>query len=178
MKTIDDFCSAPLALDMDKLSAIFGQGVVQPPPPSSNSLSNWKMERDDAPIFEYLYKVFAPRRHLEFGTWQGWGATLCLESCNATVWTLNLPDGESKSDGTWAYGERVKDVSNVPNDIVSVNYGTDDKGPMTYHRTDAGGYIGHIYRSKNLGHRVCQVYCDSREWDISNYPADFFLTAC
>ena len=27
---------------------------------------------------------------------------------------------------------------------------------------------------KNLGHRVCQVYCDSREWDISNYPADFF----
>ena len=27
-----------------------------------------------------------------------------------------------------------------------------------------------------LGHRLCQVYCDSRDWDVSVYPVDFFDT--
>ena len=25
-----------------------------------------------------------------------------------------------------------------------------------------------------MGNRVCQIYCDSRDWDATNYPADFF----
>ena len=126
------------------------------------------------PYFNFLYQAHQPRRHLEFGTWQGWGTSLCLESCAATVWTINLPDGETRSDGTWAYGERVTDSSNAPHGIVTANFGEDELGPRTYHRTDAGGYIGRFYREKGLGHRVCQIYCDSRDWDTSNYPADFF----
>jgi predicted O-methyltransferase YrrM len=132
------------------------------------------MEEDDAPILKFLYRALQPRRHLEFGTWQGWGTVLCLEACDATVWTINLSAGEIRPDGTWAYGQRVFDATNAPDGIITETFGEDELGPRTYHRTDAGGYIGRCYREKGLGHRVCQIYCDSREWDISNYPAGFF----
>lgn len=132
------------------------------------------MQANDGPILAYLFRALRPRRHLEFGTWQGYGTCLCLENCGATVWTLNLPDGETKPDGSWAYGERVIDESGMPPGAVSVNFGHDEQGPRTYHRTDAASYIGRLYREKGLGHRVCQVYCDSRAWDTSAYPADFF----
>jgi len=141
---------------------------------SEKPLNQWKMEEDDAPILQFFYRAFQPRRHLEFGTWQGWGTVLCLESCNATVWTVNLPDGELRPDGTWAYGHRVLDAGNVPEGIITETYGEDELGPRTYHRTDSGGYIGRLYREKGLGHRVCQIYSDSREWDTSNYPGGFF----
>ena len=51
------------------------------------------------------------------------------------------------------------------------HFSTNNPAPVII---DAGGYIGHIYREKGLGPRVCQIYCDSREWDTSNYPPDFF----
>lgn len=132
------------------------------------------MEHDDAPIFRHIYSTFRPRRHLEFGTWQGFGTCLCLENCDATVWTLNLSDGETKPDGSWAYGERVVDESSRPPGAVSLNFGQDEAGPRTYHRTDAGSYIGRLYRERNFGHRVCQVFCDSRKWDTTGYAPDFF----
>ena len=143
------------------------------PKVSKISFKKWKIE-NDAPILKFLYKAHQPRRHLEFGTWQGWGTSLCLENCPATVWTINLPGGEDRPDGTWAYGHRVFNTKNIPDHIVSLNFGEDEKGPIHYHRTDAGGYIGHTYRAKGLGRRVCQIYCDSREWDTANYPHDFF----
>lgn len=135
------------------------------------------MEEDDGPLFTYLYQSFRPRRHLEFGTWQGYGTSLCLKACDATVWTLNLPDGETKSDGSWAYGHRVIDEKDSPPGAVTANFGKDKEGPRTYHRTDASSYIGRQYREQGLGHRVCQVYCDSREWDHSAYPDGFFDSA-
>jgi len=159
-------------VDLDNISAVLGTSLL-PPPLSMHGFIDWVMERDDAPILRYLFKVHQPKRHLEFGTWQGLGACLCLEETNATVWTINLHDGETKPDGSWAYGERVLNEQ-VPNDPVSMNFGEDDKGPIVYHRTDAGSYIGWMYRQKGYGHRVCQIYCDSRQWDASNYPPDFF----
>lgn len=150
-------------------------GTGAPPPPSSSrALNQWRMEDDDAPILRYLYSSHRPLRHLEFGTWMGFGACLCLESCAATVWTLNLPNGETRPDGTWAYGQRVSPSTPVPAGGVIVNFGVDEEGPRNWLRTDAGGSIGHLYRDKGLGHRVAQVYCDSREWDVSAYPNDFF----
>ena len=136
--------------------------------------ATWNTEKDDGMILRYLYQNHRPRRHLEFGTWQGFGTCLCLESCAATVWTLNLPDGEAKPDGSWAYGERVLDESKFPPGAVTANYGQDEAGPRTYHRTDAASYIGRLYREKQLGHRVCQIYCDSRAWDTAAYPPGFF----
>jgi predicted O-methyltransferase YrrM len=148
-----------------------------PPSASPSALNQWQMERDDGPLFAYLYRNFRPRRHLEFGTWQGYGTCLCLENCEAGVWTINLPDGETKPDGSWAYGHRVIDDTSTPPGAVTVNFGQDEDGPRTYHRTDAASYIGRLYREKNLGHRVCQIYCDTRDWDTSVYPADFFDSA-
>ena len=174
MTTINEFMHPPYGLPVAQLTKLFHWSGKLPFTPSTKAFDEWKMEEDDAPIFRFLYQAHQPRRHLEFGTWQGWGTALCLESCDTTVWTINLPDGESRSDGTWAYGERVTDDSNAPQGVVTANFGEDELGPRTYHRTDAGDYIGRIYREKGLGNRVCQIYCDSREWDTSNYPEEFF----
>lgn len=172
---IADFTREPFVVRLDGLAALLAGSTARPPMPSTQSLAAWEMERDDGPIFEYVFRSVRPRRHLEFGTWQGWGTALCLEACGATVWTLNLPDGESKPDGSWAYGERVADTNAaLAGEIVSADLGEDQGGRVVYHRTDAGGYIGRIYREKGLGHRVCQIYCDSREWETVNYPANFF----
>lgn len=162
-------------VDIQDLGANLATQLL-PPHASTFPFDGWNMEREDGPILSYLLKVCNPKRHLEFGTWQGWGTCLCLESTAASVWTINYPDGETKADGSWAYGERVADVASKPG-VVAETFGDANTGPIIYHRTDAGTYVGHMYREKNLGHRVCQIYCDSREWDISNYPDDFFDSA-
>jgi len=147
---------------------------TKPPEASLSPLTHWDMIRNDAPILQYLFAASQPKRHLEYGTWQGFGTCLCLENSPATVWTINLPDGEARADGSWAYGERVIDESATPPGAVTENYGEDEDGPRTYHRTDAGVYIGRLYREKGLGSRVCQIYCDSTEWDTIAYPKAFF----
>jgi predicted O-methyltransferase YrrM len=161
-------------LPLTEVGGLVPSSRIAPPSASLKSLDQWKMEEDDAPILQFFFRAFRPRRHLEFGTWQGWGTVLCLETCDATVWTINLSAGEIRPDGTWAYGQRVLDSSNAPKGTISQTFGEDELGPRTYHRTDAGGYIGRLYREKGLGHRVCQIYCDSREWDTANYPVGFF----
>jgi len=168
---------SPFVSSVDREALPRQFGWTEHAPRCTTALDAWQMERDDAPLFAYLYRQFAPKRHLEFGTWQGFGTCLCLENSDATVWTINLPDGETKPDGSWAYGHRVVDETGTPPGAVSVNFGHDDEGPRTYHRTDAASYIGRFYREKNLGHRVCQVYCDTRAWDTSAYAPDFFDTA-
>lgn len=110
---------------------------------------------------------------MEHGT--GGGAVLCLESCyESNVWTINLLDGESCSDGTWAYGERVMDSSNSLHHITMGNFGSDELGSSNYHKTDVGDYIGRIFRERGLGNKVCQFLCDSRDWDNSDFSPDFF----
>lgn len=170
--TIDDLQHAPLACPRTELPARLG--LNSQPPSTATPYNRWRMEDDDAPLLSYLYAELAPKRHLEFGTWQGYGTCLCLEACAATVWTINLPEGETKADGSWAYGQRVTDESGTPPGAVSANFGSDELGPRTYHRTDAASYIGRLYREKNLGHRVCQIFCDSRDWDTSVYSHNFF----
>jgi len=134
-------------------------------------LEKWKMEVDDSPIFRYIYHNFRPKRHLEFGTWQGQGALYCLEECDATVWTINLLKGERWSDGRPAYALGGHDLAAVQNWAKKMGLEPQD-GPQT----DRLGYIGRLYLEKGLGKRVCQIYCDSTEWDISNYPSGFFDT--
>ena len=148
MLTINDFIHPPHALPLVELGDFFSQQEKIPPKPSTKTLEQWIMEDDDASIFRYLYQSLQPRRHLEFGTCQGWGTGLCLEACQATVWTLNLPDGEIKPDGSWAYGERILDDTNVTKDISTESFGKDEKGEIIYHCTDARGCSGRIYREK------------------------------
>ncbi len=134
------------------------------------SLPDWKMEEDDAPILRYVYHHAQPRRHLEFGTWQGAGVVSCLESCNATVWAINLPGGETEADGRWAYADNRPLAEPLP---AGAKTRPLDENRHTV-QTDAYSFIGHVYLSRGLGHRVCQIYADSRDWDIANYPPGFF----
>jgi len=134
-------------------------------------LDQWQMEIDDSPIFRYLYRHFRPTRHLEFGTWEGMGVTYCLEECEATVWTLNLPVGENFADGNPAYrlySSTSPEVRNWANQMGLPATG--------FYRSDGIGFVGRFYLEKKLGHRVCQIYCNSIDWDIANYPPDFFDT--
>lgn len=132
-------------------------------------LNKWRMEIDDSPIFRYIYRNFRPKRHLEFGTWQGTGTLYCLKECDATVWTINPMGGENKSDGSPTY-------SLYPSELPATRAWAKKIGlpEKDTYRTDSIGFIGRFYLEKEMGHRVCQIYCDSRKWDISNYPPDFF----
>lgn len=136
-------------------------------------LTDWKMEVDDAPIFRYVYRNFRPRRHLEFGTWQGTGVLYCLEECDATVWTLNILQGEERPDGSWAYSSAFAASAPLPS-WSKRQEATED---TCWYQTDSLGFIGRYYLEAGLGFRVCQIYCDSRLWDIRHYPPGFFDTA-
>ncbi|MEI3807213.1 class I SAM-dependent methyltransferase [Agrobacterium radiobacter] len=114
-------------------------------------LTQFRMEVHDAKILGQLYRAFRPRHHLEFGTWEGFGARLCLQNSEALVWTLNLPDGERDADGRPLYS----DASGV---------------------TDGGSRIGRLYREAGLAGRVTQMLMDSREFDTAAFGADFFDT--
>jgi predicted O-methyltransferase YrrM len=124
------------------------------------------MEIDDAPILRYLYRELRPKRHLEFGTWEGTGACYCLEESDAHVWTINLPNGEF-ADGRPAYSSSV---GVVPDGAVPL---TERDGVVVY-QTDAGPFIGHRYRSAGFAKRVTQIYADSREWDEAEFTPGFF----
>lgn len=140
-----------------------------PPASLAKPLTAWRMEDDDAPIFRYLYRELQPRRHLEFGTWQGVGALYCLEESAATVWTINLPFGES--DGPAAYSFHPEDESAVRAWAQRLGLPAQAR-----YRTDTLGFIGRRYLERGWGSRVCQIYADSREWETSAYPAGFFDT--
>jgi len=150
----------------------FARAINYPQSSLNKPLEQWKMEVDDSPIFRYIYHNILPRRHLEFGTWQGAGTLYCLEECDATVWTINLPGGENKSNGLPAY-------SLYPDELASAREWAERIGmaEQDSYRTDCLGFIGRFYLEKGLGSRVCQIYGDSTKWDISNYPPMFFDTA-
>lgn len=138
---------------------------------SSTPLNQWKMELDDSPIFRYLFRNLKPFRHLEFGTWKGEGTLYCLEESPATVWTINLPFGENNDQGGPAY-------SNYPEELPELHSWASKIGlPEQFsYRTDSIGFIGRRYLEESLGCRVCQIYTDSKSWDTSNYPEEFFDT--
>ena len=110
---------------------------------AETSPRNWTMEGHDSLILGEFYRVLRPERHLEFGTWRGFGVCLCLDnSPNTLVTTLNLPDGEFTAHGNPAY-------------------------PLTEHPnkpSDAGQDIGILYKEAGYSSQVDQVLIDSTEW--------------
>lgn len=136
-------------VDVEDLPSLHGQPSLSAWPPSGQDkpLDRWKMETDDAPILEYLWRLRRPRRHLEFGTWEGFGAVVVGQSTDAEIWTINLPQGEAGSDGE-----------------------------SLYDSSDAGGSIGWRYRAAGLGSRVHQLLCDSRDFKTADFAGDFFDT--
>ena len=163
------------SVPVEKLHERFGWKTpfVLPAESREKPLAAWNMELDDAPILRYVYRNLRPKRHLEFGTWQGFGAVCCLQETNATVWTINLPFGESMAEGSSGYRNGLAPAAEIQAWAAKVGLAPSAK---SYH-TDRLGFIGRMYLEKELGNRVCQIYCDSQEWDVSNFPADFFDSA-
>ena len=147
----------------------FGQPIAFPQDWRRRPLMGWAMEPDDC-VLRYVFRHFRPRRHLEFGTWLGDGVLRCVEECDATVWTINVLQGEVKPDGGWAYSQMESQDWNAPTQW-SERLVTNDG---IWVRTDAYGAIGRKYLDAGWGRRVCQIYCDSREWDTQAYDAGFF----
>lgn len=133
-------------------------------------LTQWRMERDDALILSYLYAQHAPRRHLEFGTWEGFGVELCARSCGAEIWTINLPDGERAADGSAVYVQSAAEDAKLPHGAPVF---ATPAGDLCV-QTDRGECIGWRYRAAGLESRVHQLLCDSTQWDTSGYPPGFF----
>lgn len=111
-----------------------------------HGLADFKTEVDESAIFSYLYREFQPARHLEFGTWEGWGTVLCAEASKAEIWTVNLPEGERDAEGK----------------------------PVYEASSDSGESIGWRYRAAGLEPRVHQILCDSRELDVNQFGPGFF----
>lgn len=135
------------------------------------SLAGWTMDADDY-VLRYVFRHLRPLRHLEFGTWLGDGVLRCVEECNATVWTLNVPQGEAKPDGEWAYSQMETEQWKSPTQWAERLVTNDG----VWVRTDSYGLIGSKYLDAGWGKRVCQIYADSREWDTRAYPDGFFDT--
>jgi len=161
-------------VSVDDLHSRLGytQPLEYPSASRSKPLTQWTMEIDDAPIFRYIYRQAQPKRHLEFGTWLGTGATYCLEESPATVWTINLPDGEALPNGSAAYPASCIAPDDRPLWLRERQASTQlGKTP-----SDVRELVGLYYHKKGYSHRVCQILCDSRRWDTSQYPPGFFDT--
>jgi predicted O-methyltransferase YrrM len=122
---------------------------------------DWRMEDDDSHILAYLYRNHQPRQHLEFGTWEGFGAVLCAQNCDAEIWTLNLPEGERTGEGGPVYSRTVTVGDELPEGLAISN-------EASVVQTDAGEWIGWRYRAAGYGQRVRQILVDSTKWDSSS----------
>jgi predicted O-methyltransferase YrrM len=149
----------------------FREPVTVPAAWRGTPLTEWSMVADGH-LLRHIFRNVRPMRHLEFGTWRGDSVLRCVEECDATVWTINLLEGESRAGGGWAYGERAR-----PEWESARNWSQRD-GPRETEgvRTDAYGMIGINYLRAGWGKRVCQIYADSRDWDTRAYPDGFFDT--
>ncbi len=122
-----------------------------------HELAQFKTEIDEAAIYAYIYAQAQPKRHLEFGTWEGFGAALCASNCAAEIWTVNLPEGEKDKDG-----EPVYDKMQPSPAIATV--ASEVRQP-----TDSGDFIGWRYRAAGFAGRVHQILCDSRDLDAAAF---------
>lgn len=128
-------------------------------------LPYFRMELDEAASFSYLYANHRPRRHLEFGTWEGFGVVLCARACDAEIWTINLPEGETNETGRFLYDSSLA-LQEMPEDLR--------KSATPGKPTDAGEFIGWRYRVEGYADRVHQILCDSREFDETAFEPGFF----
>lgn len=142
----------------------FSESMVTPFKLYHRPLASFKLEVDDAPILRFLFQNVRPERHLEFGTRQGFGTTLCASSCDAEIWTLNLPEGKGSDADRFVYTANSASPD-LPFDVTRI------RGQVA---SEAGEAIGGIYRKAGFADRIHQILADSREWDTSSFTAGFF----
>jgi FkbM family methyltransferase len=145
----------------------FSRAFVAEIPLYRYGLADFKTELDESAIFSYIYREFQPLRHLEFGTWEGWGATLCAAASNAEIWTVNLSGGERDAAGNPVYAPMYADQS-----VLATNLLPEAKGEAA--SSDSGAFIGWRYRAAGFESRVHQILCDSRDLDTEQFGPGFF----
>jgi len=131
-----------------------------------HTLAEFKTQIDESAIFSYIYGQAKPKRHLEFGTWEGFGVVLCAKSSDAEIWTINLPHGETDAAGNALYTCNNFDGAYTETQLAAAANGA----------TDAGPFIGWRYRAAGYVNRVHQILCDSRDFDEFAFDAGFFDT--
>ncbi|HUZ62797.1 MAG TPA: FkbM family methyltransferase [Acetobacteraceae bacterium] len=124
-------------------------------------LEDFKTEVDEPGIYRYLYRHLVPRRHLEFGTWEGFGTVLCAASCGAEIWTVNLAEGERDAQGAPRYASQ-----GLTGGAEATAGGAGDSGER----------IGWRYRAAGYAARVHQLLCDSRDFPAGEFARGFFDT--
>ena len=158
-------------LDVTRLGKTLGWPVAGTIPVDRRKpVLHWKMESDDAAILASIYRHHKPLRHLEFGTWEGFGSTLCAANCDAEIWTINLPEGERTERGTLVYHRQFQSEEYVPAGAVP----SEVIGSNTFYQTDSGPFIGWRYRKAGVSDRVHQILADSCAWDTQSFSDGFF----
>lgn len=125
-----------------------------------HGLRDFNTQIDEPGLFRYLYRHFRPMRHLEFGTWEGFGVVLCAESCDAEIWTVNLPEGQRDAAGKPLYPLQSLSGETAVLSVISAS--------------DAGEKIGWRYRAAGFAARVHQMLMDSRDFPIAEFQPGFF----
>ena len=124
------------------------------------------------PIFERQAKKHSLSSQKNFRTPANGQSKLVLENSQATVWSVNLLEGEHHSGGLPAYvgplsvtcrakGLLGKIISRITNEKHVV-------------QTDAYEQVGSLVHAAGLGNRFNQIFCDSTKWETSAYPDGFF----
>jgi len=95
------------------------------------------MEHDGEPFSAWVYSAIKPKKHLEVGSWEGFGALLCLKSCEAEVWAVNQPEGETVALGG-ADCSKPRVGERVVSQAVVVAFGVRADGHRAILATDVG----------------------------------------
>jgi predicted O-methyltransferase YrrM len=178
LRIIADDTLLPVAITRVPLARLheefgFDAQIDWTPPDSNSTFENWDIKTHDAALIRYIFRNFKPKRHLEFGTGSGASALYCLEESTATVYTINTPFGvrdDLTGGPVYTFSEQESRDASAWSEKTGCNSSVGA-------RSDILPFIGREYLEKGHGKRVCQIYCDSREWDTSTYPGDFFDSA-
>ena len=115
----------------------------------NTDIGHMKMENNDAFILSQIYRASNIQRHLEIGTWMGFGASIVVKNSAAEVVTINLEHGEM-------------------NDGKSV-YQLSDGTP-----SDTREYVGKIYKDGGYSDQITQIFGDSKILDFAEFSDPLF----
>ena len=123
-----------------------------------------KMEVNDAPVLAKIYGVMNARNHLEFGTWEGFGAALFCSNSSGNATTINLPFGESSQSETLSpvYSSSLYPARRMQ--FTGVDIGQ---------QSDSEASIGWIYKQMGYESRVKQIFNNSLDLSASDFLEKF-----
>jgi FkbM family methyltransferase len=123
-----------------------------------------RMEVNDAPVLAKIYELMNARNHLEFGTWEGFGAALFCRNSSGNVTTINLPFGESSQSDPQLpiYSSSLYPARRMQFTGVNVS-----------EQSDADVSIGWIYKQMGYESRVKQIFSNSLDLSKSNFLEKF-----